>query len=367
MFCPRCGSRIPDGAKFCASCGTQLGERAAAPVPAPAPKPRRRRAPVVAAAIALVVLLAAGGVAAWWFLLRPKPVYVCTESRLVTEVPLSEARAETFLAVALVPSSVSCMAYVVPGINMGIAANYEYEHSERGALTSCTQEALYADQAETYSYGLDECGNTSSRSEDGMSLDITYDDQQRPIAVTSSDGTRSTYSYDVDGSYTCIRTDADGGAVDQSEFDSDGKVVSRATSYGSSDATLKLSYEDGFLTNASWVDSDGTVEAQVTGTLRRDGQGRVVEVALSASGDADRASIFGLDYYDRVCLEYDENGNISRCYAPWKSADAWQVFSNGDSPGVLSTENVYDYHLEYERVDNPTPLVRVLGGRSLLS
>ncbi|MBM6676606.1 zinc ribbon domain-containing protein [Olsenella uli] len=371
MFCPRCGSRLPDGAKFCASCGTQLGEKSVGPAPAPAPAPqpkRRRRAPVVAAVIALVALLAGGGVAAWWFLLRPKPVYVCTKSEYVLKTS-SSAGIETFMAGALVPSSVCCNIYIVPGLDTSNAFNWENDYSERGALMSRTQTFALMDgaQSETYGYGLDECGNTSSRSMDGVSVDITYDDQQRPVVVSGLGGGRTTYSYGDDGSYSYVTVDEDGGVLDRAQFGSDGKMVSRVTSYDSPDATLELSYEDGFLTNASWVGSDGTVEAQVTGTLRRDGQGRVAEVALSASGDTSRASIFGLDYYDRICFEYDENGNISRCYAPWKSPDAWQVFSDGDTPGVPDTENVYDYRLEYERIDNPTPLVRLLGGKSLLS
>ena len=260
------------------------------------------------------------------------------------------------------------MGYVVPGINISIASDCEFTYSERGALTSRVQTLYGGAHPETYDYGLDACGNTSSRPEDGLSLDIQYDGQQRPVVVTSSDGARTTYSYGEGGSYSYVTVGADGEVSERARFGADGKMVSRAVlGSHSADTTLELSYEGGFLTNASWVGGDGTVEAQVTGTLRRDGQGRVVEVTLSASGDAGQMEIFGLDYCDRICFEYDEDGNISRCYAPWKSADAWRVFSSGDSPGVPSTETVYDYRFEYERIDNPTPLVRVLGGRGLLS
>ncbi|ACV21286.1 Predicted membrane protein [Slackia heliotrinireducens] len=36
MFCPHCGTQLPDGSAFCANCGSQLN---AAPNPAPAPMP----------------------------------------------------------------------------------------------------------------------------------------------------------------------------------------------------------------------------------------------------------------------------------------------------------------------------------------
>ena len=41
MFCPKCGTQIPDGSKFCPKCGNQLAAPASAPPPAtqPAPSP----------------------------------------------------------------------------------------------------------------------------------------------------------------------------------------------------------------------------------------------------------------------------------------------------------------------------------------
>ena len=36
MFCPKCGSQVPDGTKFCPKCGNVLGGGAPAPQPAPA-------------------------------------------------------------------------------------------------------------------------------------------------------------------------------------------------------------------------------------------------------------------------------------------------------------------------------------------
>ncbi|MBM6675263.1 zinc-ribbon domain-containing protein [Olsenella uli] len=59
MFCPKCGSQLPDGAKFCAACGAQLGSPAA-PAAASKPPRRSRKAPLIAGIGALVVLVAAG-------------------------------------------------------------------------------------------------------------------------------------------------------------------------------------------------------------------------------------------------------------------------------------------------------------------
>lgn len=47
MFCSKCGTENPDGARFCASCGVALA--AAAPVQAPPPPPPMRGAEAAAA------------------------------------------------------------------------------------------------------------------------------------------------------------------------------------------------------------------------------------------------------------------------------------------------------------------------------
>lgn len=65
MFCPKCGEKNLDGAKFCAACGASFGDRAApasapTPVPPPARRPRRRWAVLVAVLAPIVVLLAVG-------------------------------------------------------------------------------------------------------------------------------------------------------------------------------------------------------------------------------------------------------------------------------------------------------------------
>lgn len=46
MFCPQCGSQLPDGSAFCGKCGAQLG---AAPASAPVAGARGPVAPVPAA------------------------------------------------------------------------------------------------------------------------------------------------------------------------------------------------------------------------------------------------------------------------------------------------------------------------------
>jgi len=37
VACPKCGTKVPEGGKFCLSCGVPIGGKAANPPPAPAP------------------------------------------------------------------------------------------------------------------------------------------------------------------------------------------------------------------------------------------------------------------------------------------------------------------------------------------
>lgn len=365
MFCPTCGSQLPDDAQFCGSCGARLGGQGLHPAADPAPK--RRRGLIIAATVAAtVVVLAGAGLAAWWFLLRPDPVYVCTASRCVTETSIYADSNNSALIAAVIPAS-AYIDYLAPELNLRIADSCEYDRSERGALTKMTCVAELPDRTERieYAYELDKFGNTAAHPDSGQSLSIEYDDQQRPVTVSDSYyGTRTTYSYGQDGSYSCERVGPDGQMVYRALTDSEGKMVSMTQVDSYDGSRVEVQYDEGFATSLRWMDGNGNLVREVRGTSLKDKAGRVIQIVLSVSaGDGE---VMGLDYCDRVCFEYDENGNISRCYAPWKSADAWQVFSDGDAPGVPSTETVFDYRFEYERVDDPTPLVRVLGGRSLL-
>lgn len=81
MFCPSCGEKNPDGAKFCAKCGASLAPAAgstAAPAqqaaPAAAPALRRRHVPIVAIIVAVVAVLGAIGAGVWFAFFSPWPI-----------------------------------------------------------------------------------------------------------------------------------------------------------------------------------------------------------------------------------------------------------------------------------------------------
>lgn len=100
MFCPHCGTKLPDDSRFCTECGSPIADderttvlpqpsplapdetapaverTTAMPQPTPElkptdqqeadPKPKRSKTPLIVGIVLLVVLLIAGGSIAWW-------------------------------------------------------------------------------------------------------------------------------------------------------------------------------------------------------------------------------------------------------------------------------------------------------------
>lgn len=94
MFCPQCGEKNPDDARFCGSCGATL-RRGAAPAqtatPAPAPAARRGR-PLLVVALASLVAMVAAGVAVWFIFFAPFDI----DERNFPDAALRAAVAETY-------------------------------------------------------------------------------------------------------------------------------------------------------------------------------------------------------------------------------------------------------------------------------
>lgn len=76
MFCPRCGEKNPDGAKFCAKCGASFAPAPAGPPAASSSVPVRRgpSKKVVAAAVAAVLVACAAGFGVWLAFFSPWPI-----------------------------------------------------------------------------------------------------------------------------------------------------------------------------------------------------------------------------------------------------------------------------------------------------
>lgn len=97
MFCPQCGEKNADDARFCGACGASLRRAAAPAAPvrsaasAPAPVVRKGRLPLVVA-LASLVAMAAAGVAAWLVFFAPFDI----DERNFPDAALRAAVAETY-------------------------------------------------------------------------------------------------------------------------------------------------------------------------------------------------------------------------------------------------------------------------------
>lgn len=353
MFCPRCGYQLPDGARFCASCGAQLGGAgpSPAPVPAPAPRPKRRRAPVAAVVAALVVLLAGGGLAAWWFLLRPDPVYVIARMQPVWTNP--QALDDSALSDAMV-ENMKAATRSAPNRTVWALEETTAELTDRGATVSDTTSSGLRTV-----YGLDEHGNpiTARGGGNEWTESHTYDERDRVVRTVRPNGMRAEYTFADDGSCTSEIFDGSGVRLFHAVYAAEGNWLFSEYYWEGGGLQARYDYESGFLSHATFYDESGSVRLDTTFVLERDARGRVGSVS---SSDGSWAYTYPPTlYFDRVCFEYDENGCISRMYAPWASAEKREEFRS-QYGAVPNEDNVFDIHYEYQRIDDPTPYVRLL-------
>lgn len=61
MFCPKCGTELKEGAKFCAKCGSQIGRPSASPAAQPVPPPKQpKKTGLIIVLLLLLLLLVIG-------------------------------------------------------------------------------------------------------------------------------------------------------------------------------------------------------------------------------------------------------------------------------------------------------------------
>ena len=85
MFCPNCGSKLPDDARFCGSCGTRLQADQPPPKPQKEKKKNGKKVLIVTVSILLVLAIAAAAVLAWQLFFAKETVYLLVESTGYTE------------------------------------------------------------------------------------------------------------------------------------------------------------------------------------------------------------------------------------------------------------------------------------------
>lgn len=234
---------------------------------------RRTRAPVVAAAIALVALLAVGGVAAWWFLLRPKPVYVNVRTQPVWTNP--QALDDSALSDAMV-ENMKAATRSAPNRTVWALEEMTTEYTDRGAAVS---EATSSGLSMVYS--LDEKGNPIAARGTGneWTESRTYDEHDRVVRTVRPDGMRAEYAYADDGSCTFEMFDGSGSQLAKSVYAAEGNWLFSEYYWEGGGLQARYDYEGGFLSHATFYDENGSVQLDTTFVLERDAQGRVSSVS----------------------------------------------------------------------------------------
>lgn len=227
------------------------------------------------------------------------------------------------------------------------------EYTDRGAAVS---EATSSGLSMVYS--LDEKGNPIAARGTGneWTESHTYDEHDRVVRTVRPDGMRAEYAYADDGSCTFEMFDESGSQLAKSVYAAEGNWLFSEYYWEGGGLQARYDYEGGFLSHATFYDENGSVQLDSTFVLERDAQGRVSSVS---SPDGSWAYTYPPTlYFDRVCFEHDENGCISRMYAPWASAEKREEFRS-QYGAVPNEDNVFDIHYEYQRIDDPTSYVRL--------
>lgn len=340
MFCSQCGKEIPDGATSCPACGAPLGRAGAAAASGDGPKPAtarhrggRVRAGVIAAVV-LVVALVAGGTGYYFWQREQNAVWVPTSFKIEGQ---GEAANESWaLLYSTLPiwfpyPSVSWTNRFYGTFDQRLFWDQaSFDLTDGGAYEGC--DVSFGDEEVPLEALLDDHGNyvgvRNTDTGEEFKGSYTYDDQGRPL--TYSGYTSATFSYADDGSYQVVVGDQSSGPYVLYRYDSNGRAVSREE-HEESDGVASVTsydYENGVIASSGDYDF-------VTG---RDDEGRITS-----------ATYFG-DWH--LSFEYDENGNVTKVSYEWENEDG-TVYSASLSIG-------------YEKVYDPTPLVRTLGGNILV-
>ena len=178
------------------------------------------------------------------------------------------------------------------------------EYTDRGAAVS---EAASSGLSMVYS--LDEKGNPIAARGTGneWTESRTYDEHDRVMRTVRPDGMRAEYAYADDGSCTFEMFDGSGSQLAKSVYAAEGNWLFSEYYWEGGGLQARYDYEGGFLSHATF---------------------------------------------------YDENGCISRMYAPWASAEKREEFRS-QYGAVPNEDNVFDIHYEYQRIDDPTSYVRL--------
>lgn len=362
MFCPNCGTQLPDGSQFCANCGNSLSAPESQqpqtpvwpetpqqppvapvipevpPMPVPPAKPRKKsKLPVVILALVLVIAVVA---ALWFFVFNAKETVYLVESHEVVNYSNGEV---------VYQNSYECE-YDELGKILSYRYDYEYsnsysfsyeigyEYNEDNLLE--TAEAKSGDTSIEYEYTFSDKGileEIVGKAKDGTKIKAFCDDDGRIESVKTYDADGEvvkevTYEYDDEGNleekkqvihnYTYLYTYENNNLVEQVvkdenevryryvySYNDKGHVTEEKTYGVGNELMTSLEYEYTYEKDKlvelviRFEDSEGE-STEVVGEVEWDD----LEATIELTADDDDTD---LELSNAVIeLEYDEHGNL---------------------------------------------------------
>lgn len=259
MFCPNCGSKLPDDARFCGSCGTRLQADQPPPKPQKGKKKNGKKILIVTVSILLVLAIAAGAVAAWQLFFAKETVYLLVESTGYTE-----------------------------GNPMRSSISKEYD--ENGNLLRYERIYDYSDEYEDMGIS-DVRFEISYEYEDGVlaGMEITQNEQSIQLACI--------YGKGVLADIELVESSQDDDL--EVKIDDEGRILEMITLNGGDEtSTIKFDYYE-----------NGVVREKVTSYTLPSGY-RIVQKYDERGNTTEQTTYVDGEVLNRVVLAYSENGSL---------------------------------------------------------
>lgn len=259
MFCPNCGSKLPDDARFCGSCGTRLKADQPAPNPQKGKKKNGKKILIVTVSILLVLAIAAAAVLAWQLFFAKETVYLLVESTGYTE-----------------------------GNPMRSSISKEYD--ENGNLLRNERLYDYSDEYEDMG-AADMRSEISYEYEDGVlaGMEITQNEQSIQLAYI--------YEKGVLADIELVESSQDDDL--EVKIDDEGRILEMITLNGGDEtSTIKFDYHE-----------NGVVREKVTSYTLPSGY-RIVQKYDERGNTTEQTTYVDGEVLNRVVLAYSENGSL---------------------------------------------------------
>ena len=327
MFCPNCGKEVGNATKFCPACGTPLGRSHVG-------KPRGGRRRVIIVIVAACVVIIGCAVGVFQYNREKNSIWVPTSMQIEIDGQEEAAYADYNSAQFLAGAGL-------------------YNYYPRADLAFSMNEMLEGGYpAVKINLNIDDTGKVISAegSKDGTAVDFepVQDDYGNTVGLrnmsTGGEEIIRRVSYDADMLPTIIERGLRGDGREYEEYD----VVTEGDTF----LFNSYRYAEGGVA-LERLNSDSRLQAKngiLTGML--DSEGRVTPFDITYDNDGRVVEVKTDDEDFRGArFAYDDNGNVS-CI----------TMNHGDS-FYYKTVSI---SFKYQKIYNPTPLVRMLGGTLVL-